>query len=207
MPETVIVFNGDGTDTVSPQDFMRAYRRSMIAANITDDQERAQNFEFYLRTGSVADQWYASLPVATRNSWALLVMEFNDRWEPREAVKKTQQQLEEELSTLKLESKDLGKVVSVGGLDTYTHVVWAQEILRLAKEAGIENSNTLTWSVRKNIPTIMKELIPATHSSWATLARAVEQAPIEKIKEGAEKERRRQEEADAMKNRIQQLER
>ncbi|KAH7904478.1 hypothetical protein BJ138DRAFT_1019114 [Hygrophoropsis aurantiaca] len=207
MQESITVFNGDGTDTVSPQDFMRAYRRSMIAAGIVDDQERAENFEFYLRTGSVADQWYAALPAQTRHSWRSLAMEFDDRWEPRTAVKKTQQQLEEELTNLKLDSKDLGKVISVGGLDMYTHISWAHDVLRLAKEAGIENSNSLIWIVRKGLPPIIKELIPATQASWVHFTRAIEDASIEKIKEGAEKERVKQEEADALKARIQQLER
>ncbi|KAH7919476.1 hypothetical protein BV22DRAFT_1022939 [Leucogyrophana mollusca] len=206
MPEETIIFCGDGNDAVSPQDFLRYFIRSMIAAACNSDASRAANFEYYLRTGSVADRWFQGLPASMKTLWPDLEAAFNRRWEPQVVVEKTQQELEEELSNYKLESKDLGKVIKVGGLDTHTHVAWAANVLRLAKDAGIAGGSNLIWIVRNNLPPVLKDLEAVKHATWADFAKAVTEAPIEKIREGVEKERVRAEEIALVKSRLQAIE-
>ncbi|KAH7905069.1 hypothetical protein BJ138DRAFT_1018215 [Hygrophoropsis aurantiaca] len=207
MTEETIIFCGDSNDTTSPQNFISFFMRSMIAAGCNDDTKMARNFKYYLRTGSEADEWYQNLGALEQNSWCLLEAEFNRQWEPVAIVKKTQQEKEQELSKCKLEMDELGKTIKVGGLDTYTHVAWAAKVLRLAKDAQVEKTNNLIWFVRDNLPSVLKDLVPATHNTWFDFTKAITDVPLEKLKEKAEKERKSQEDSNKLKIRLQQLER
>ena len=58
-------------------------------------------------------------------------------------MKKTKLELERELAEMKIKVEDLGTMEKYRGEDVYTHMVFAEKILDLAKQAKIETTRSL----------------------------------------------------------------
>ena len=71
--EHVPVFHGNKKDE-SPEDFLRSFYRRMGTAN---DETKKQQFPNYLKTYSVADEWFEELPHADKKDWSGIVAAFH----------------------------------------------------------------------------------------------------------------------------------
>ena len=60
-----------------------------------------------------------------------------------------------ELCEMRLEVEDLGKKVKYAGEDVYTHIVFAENALSLAKQAKISVGSNSIWKVRDELPDII----------------------------------------------------
>jgi len=56
---------------------------------------------------------------------------------------------------MRLEVEDLGKKVKYAGEDVYTHIVFAENALSLAKQAKISVGSNSIWKVRDELPDII----------------------------------------------------
>lgn len=86
--------------------------------------------------------WYADLPDATKNDWDLLQATFHVQYPPSACIQKMTAEYENKLMGKVLVEKDLGVKVEKAGEEKWSHVAWAEDILRIARLAGVANSNT-----------------------------------------------------------------
>lgn len=182
MPNNVEPFWGD-CDEENPQDFLRSFNRAM--GDKSDDHKK-KLFVNYLQADSVADKWFSELETITRGNWNLIEDVFNARWPKSAVAKKTVMEYKEELLGLKLKAEDLGKKEAVAGRDTYTHIVWANKLQKLAKGAGVNNRATYIGQVKKSLPMVVKEKVGDKYATWAAFLKAVREIDIDYIKDAAE---------------------
>ena len=96
-------------------------------------------------------------------------------------AKKSLVDLERELSMLKLDKKTLATTMSYGGQDAWSHVVFAEKALDLAKQAGIEMTRSSLTGVHDNLPTVFKEKISGSVASWETFCAEIKAVDIDTL--------------------------
>jgi hypothetical protein len=202
MTQHVEPFWGDRDDE-NPQDFLRSFNRAM---GDKSDAHKQKQFINFLHADSVADDWYEALDAAIRADWALVEAAFHTRWPKIAVVKKTSTEYEEELLGLRLKDEELGRKETVAGRETYTHVIWADKMQKLAKGAGVETGTIYIGQVRKMLPTIIKDKVADKHADWTAFLKAVRDIDVEYIKDEAGELRKKRDAQRAIEARLRQLE-
>ena len=79
------------------------------------------------------------------------------KWFPNiEKRKKTKLELEMELAEMRIKVEDLGKMEKYRGEDVYTHIVFTEKVLNLAKQVKIESMTTLgLFTLRNHLPEVL----------------------------------------------------
>ena len=201
--EHVDPFHGDKEDE-NPEDFLRSFFRRMGSAG--DDVKRRQ-FKYFLQADSAADEWFDELAQKEKKDWNTLEDAFNKRWPRKKSAKKTKEEYEEEVTELRLKMEDLGKKEKTSGREIYSHIAWADKMATIVKGAKIEETTTYIGHVKKELPKPVREKVGTGYTDWATFLQAVRDVDIDHIKEGAERWKKEQDEKEALKRRVQQLER
>ena len=76
-------------------------------------------------------------------------------------MKKTKLELERELAGMRIKTEDLGTIEKYRGEDVYTHVIFAEKVLDLAKHAKIETTASLgLFTLQDNLPEVLRERVP-----------------------------------------------
>jgi hypothetical protein len=202
MPVHVEPFWGNKADE-NAQDFIRSFNRAM---GDKDDAHKAKQFEYYLRADSEADEWWSELDADKKTRWSDIEAAFQARWPKAKVVKKTPTEYEEELLSTKLKVEELGKKEEVAGRETYTHIVWADKMARLAKGAGVETGSTYIGQVIKGLPRVLKERVAGSYKSWDAFLTAVREVDMEYVKDGVEEYMREQKEKEELRARVKMLE-
>ena len=96
-------------------------------------------------------------------------------------------ELERELGAMRIKTEELGKTEKYKGEDVYTHIVFAEKILDLAKRAKVEESTSGLWKVRDELPEILREKIAENQASWTVFAQAIRNVDMGHIREGVRK--------------------
>ncbi|KAK0238771.1 hypothetical protein EDD85DRAFT_950971 [Armillaria nabsnona] len=110
-----------GTDgKMSPGEFICQFIREMKEGT---EQERLDNFEYYLKEGSEADEWFRVLDAGKKKKWVDLKAEFDARFLGVQRAKLSTIELERELIDMKLLDKDVG--VKNPLMEAYKHVEFA----------------------------------------------------------------------------------
>jgi hypothetical protein len=200
--EHVTPFHGDKDDE-NPEDFLRSFFRRMGTAS---DDVRKQQFRYFLQADSTADEWFDGLTAAEKKDWNNIEEAFNKRWPRRKVVKKTKEEYEEEITGTKLQTEDLGKKEKTAGRETYSHIAWADKMETIVKGAKIDETTTYIGQVRKELPKILREKVGAGHASWTAFLQAVRDVDVDHIRDGVSMWKKEQEEQQALKKRVQQLE-
>jgi hypothetical protein len=187
--EGIPEFSGTQEDKTQPTDFLKAIKRAFLANGVADelsDKQKVGLFELYLKSDSPAEEWFndATTPKTT---WAGLEQEFKTRFPNVKKATKTVPELERELGGMRMRAEDLGKTEKYRGEDVYTHMVFAEKILDLAKRAKVEGSTSGLWNVRDELPEILREKIPENQPSWTAFAKAIKDVDMGHIREGVRK--------------------
>ncbi|RXW18472.1 hypothetical protein EST38_g7385 [Candolleomyces aberdarensis] len=185
------------------QDFICSFNRAM---GDKDETYKAKQFEYYLRADSEADEWWSELDAEKKKKWSDVEAAFQERWLKAKVVKKTATEYKEELLGLKLKIEDLGRKEEVAGRETYTHIVWADKMVRLAKGVGVESGSTYIGQVIKGLPRVLKEKVAGSYKSWDAFLTAVREVDMEYVKEGVEEYMREQKEKEESRARVKMLE-
>ena len=82
---------------------------------------------------------------------------------------------------------ELGRTEKYRGEDVYTHMVFAEKILDLAKRVKIEASTSGLWSVGDELPEVLREKVPENQASWTAFAQANKDVDMGHIWEGVRK--------------------
>ncbi|KAG6824422.1 hypothetical protein H0H92_006929, partial [Tricholoma furcatifolium] len=183
-------FHGDRDDE-SPRDFINSIKKFFMFGRGREesDVDKIAYFSFSLKDGGAAAAWFANLEPDRKQRWADLLAAFDERWPGTQAAEKTQSEKQDELMETKLSEEDLGKKVTVKGVEVYSHVAWADKVERAAK-AIPDTNNLLVKSTRLNMPPTLRALVPASKSTWKAFCDAVRAVDIADMKEMKEEKQR-----------------
>ena len=123
-------------------------------AHIKENEQIIDSFGDHLKYASPADEWFQELDKKTL-TWKELEAAFLVCFPPVERAKRTETELERELCELRLKVEDLRKKEKYAGEDVYTHVIFAEKALSLAKQAKISTGSNSIWKVRDELPDII----------------------------------------------------
>ena len=171
---------------IQPSDFLKAIKRSFLASGTTTDDQKTGLFELYLKSDSPAEEWYIEVKTP-KKSWAELEQEFKTRFPNVKKAMKTTPELERELGAMRMTMEELGKTEKYRGEDVYTHMIFAEKILDLAKRAKVDASTSGLWNVRDELPEVLREKIPEDQASWTAFAQAIKGVDMGHIREGVRK--------------------
>ena len=171
---------------IQPSDFLKAIKRSFLASGTTTDDQKTGLFELYLKSDSPAEEWYMEVKTP-KKSWAELEQEFKTRFPNVKKAMKTTPELERELGAMRMTMEELGKTEKYRGEDVYTHMIFAEKILDLAKRAKVDASTSGLWNVRDELPEVLREKIPEDQASWTAFAQAIKGVDMGHIHEGVRK--------------------
>ena len=184
--ENIPEFSGTQEDSTQPTDFLKMIKRSFLASGTTADDQKIGLFELYLKSDSPAEDWYndANTP---KKTWLELEKGFRTRFPNIKKATKTAPELERELGAMRIRTEELGKTEKYRGEEVHTHLIFAERILDLAKQAKIETSTSGLWNVRDELPEVLREKIPENQTSWTTFAQAIKDVDLGHIREGVRK--------------------
>ena len=203
MPtDQVEPFHGDREDE-NPEDFLRSFFRHM---GTSSDEVKKQQFRYFLQADSAADEWFDDLQQTEKKDWNAIEEAFNKRWPRKKAAKKTTEEYEEEITGLRLKIEDLGKKEKMAGREVYSHIAWADKMMTIVKGAKIEATTTYIGHVRRELPKLLREKVGTGHTDWTAFLQAVRDVDVDHIRDGVDIWKREQDEQEAIRKRIQQLE-
>ena len=184
--ENIPEFAGTQEDKTQPSDFLKSVKRSFVAGGATTDEQKINILELYLKSDSPAEEWFNDAKTP-KKTWTELELEFKVRFPNVKKATKTAPELERELGTMRITTEELGKTEKFRGEDVYTHTIFTEKILDLAKRAKIETTASGLWNVRDELPEILREKIPENQASWTAFAQAIKDVDMGHIREGVRK--------------------
>ncbi|EDR00264.1 uncharacterized protein LACBIDRAFT_314456 [Laccaria bicolor S238N-H82] len=205
-PVTLRSFSGETDDNVQPGEFLKTFRHFTTSARITDDDLIITSFGDHLKYGSPADDWFAEL-TSTKQTWKEVETAFLQRFPPVEKAKRTETELERELCELRLKTEDLGKKEKYAGEEVYTHVIFAEKALSLAKQAKISTGSNSIWKVRDELPDIIRQKVKETYPTWTEFCAAIKGVEMAHIRDGVKKYQKEKEEKEKTEAAIASLQR
>lgn len=164
-------FWGDGRlDDMVPGDYLKLTMNKFKEAS--SDEFKAERLSNGFATNSKAETWFEALPQATQGDWKLLKAAFLKQW-PKETVPAlSTEQHRARLRGEKLRKDDIGKVVTVRGMETSGQAAWANRILALSALAD-DPSGAMIHEIREAMPAVMKKIVTGTFSSYKAFCDAI----------------------------------
>lgn len=189
-------FAGGKDDSEDPQDFLKGIKRYMMMKTF-EEAAKIEYFTLCLKSRSPAEIWWDALAPTDKDTWAKVQTEFEKRWPAKPVTAKTTAEKQAMLEGEILKESELGTRISVGGIDEYTHVVWADKVEKLAANIP-DTNNLLVASVRKSLPKTIRRIIGGKTMTWAEFCKAIRDVGHEEILEAQSDER----EKTALQNRV-----
>ena len=124
------------------------------------DKQKITTVGLWLKSESPAEEWFndATTP---KIKYSDFEQSFKQRFLNIEKMKKTKLELERELAGMRIKTEDLGTIEKYRGEDVYTHVIFAEKVLDLAKHAKIETTASLgLFTLQDNLPEVLRERVP-----------------------------------------------
>jgi hypothetical protein len=205
IPITVHSFSGEPDDDIQPGEFLKTFRRFTTYAHITENELIIESFGDHLKYASPADDWFKEL--GKKTTWKEVEAAFLERFPPIERAKRTETELERELCELRLKVEDLGKKEKYAGEEVYTHVIFAEKALSLAKQAKISTGSNSIWKVRDELPDIIRQKVKETYSTWTEFCTAIKGVEMAHIRDGVKKHQKEKEERERTEAAIASLQR
>ncbi|KAF5356708.1 hypothetical protein D9758_013724 [Tetrapyrgos nigripes] len=205
------LFVGDGDNDENPAVWLKQTKIHMMGLEMNDTQ-MVKTLKDFLYPGSVAEDWYYEVmdEADPPSTWEELETEFEKRWPRVVQIKKQPSQYVTELTKYRLSEEELMKKVEKGGITMWSHMKAAAELLELAKQAKISESDLLIPDVCRNLPKVIRDNVGTVHNDWKAFVEAIKKVDLETIRDAvedrekekakeAEAERREKEQADYLK--------
>ena len=170
--KNILEFSGTQEDSIQPSDFLKMVKCSFLATRTTSDSQKINLFELYLKSDSLAEEWYNNAKTP-KKVWAELELEFKKRFPNVKKAMKMTPELERELGAMRITTEELGETEKYKGEEVYMHMIFAEKILDLAKCTKIENSTSGLWGMRDELPEVLQEKIPENQASWMAFTQAI----------------------------------
>ena len=127
--ENIPEFSRTQEDTTQPSEFLKMIKHSFLSNATTADDQKVGLFELYLKSNSPAEEWFNDV----KKTWLKLEKEFKTRFPNIKKAMKMAPELERELGMMRMSVEELGRTEKYRGEDVYTHMIFAEKILDLAK--------------------------------------------------------------------------
>ena len=190
-----VSFSGDPDDEVQPGEFLKTFRHFTTYTHIKENKQIIDSFGDHLKYASPADEWFQELDKKTL-TWKELETAFLDCFLPVERAKRTETKLERELCELRLKVEDLGKKEKYAGEDLYSHVIFAEKALSLAKQVKISPGLNSIWKVRDELPDIIRQKVKETYPTWTEFCAGIKEVEMAHIWDGVKRHQKEKEERE-----------
>ncbi|KAJ7302878.1 hypothetical protein DFH08DRAFT_826203 [Mycena albidolilacea] len=195
------IFYGDGRPGESPHNFKKVMQKFM-GKGMTD-AEKIEALSLGMASGSPADTWFddPACDAVHKTSWGSMSSAFDTKWPKRAALKRVGQEAIADLLAEKLKAEDIGKRVENGGVEAFSHFVWAHKVARIAGNIP-DPSRLFIGVVVEKLPLIMQDLLgPGTvFADWVAFKTVVGDIKHAAIVKAQTKETRLGEMAAAVKS-------
>jgi hypothetical protein len=181
-PKSVPIFKGiRGEDEHQPSEFLRHFH---ILTYGVEDGEKVSFLKICLGPrDSPSREWYDELKAEQKGTWEGVEQLFMERFPDTVKAVKSKAEWEEELLTAKLEEEKVGKVEKEGGVEVYTHYLFAERISMLARKAGVASGSTLIGQVRSKLPRALRTRLKTEYPNWTDFVEAIKQIPAGELRE------------------------
>jgi hypothetical protein len=199
MTESIPKFWGDDNhEDENPQDFINSIEILFVQRPNFTDAQKLKTFQLYLKSGSVAKQWWNGLPSTDNDTWDHLVSAFGTRWPEKTPTVKTVEEKQAALERARITEDEVGTRVKIQGVEEFAHVVWADKIEKLAT-AIPDTNGLLIGAIRKTMPKSLQKVVGSGHKNWAAFCAAVRTATLTEIEEAKAEEKEAQSLRDEVK--------
>ncbi|KAJ6448005.1 hypothetical protein C8R47DRAFT_937730, partial [Mycena vitilis] len=154
-------------------------RRNLLTPTWKDEQ-KIEFFEFSLKSGSYAKNWFNKLLVGEKDTFANLVKAFKSKWPEKEMAEKEKGELHEELLTLVLRPEDIGVRIEEDGVMELGHVRWVIKAAQLAADVG--DTGGLITQVLKNVPDSLLLRLGPKRGTWEELVQTMKDVPASDLR-------------------------
>ena len=182
------LFHGDGREGENPQDFLNKVERG-FDGRVLSERDKVNRCKLWLKSGSEAKEWFMSLGNDDWSSWSQFVLAFELRWPEEVITRKTMAERQGLLMAELLQESDVGVRTKIDGTEELRHVRWAQWVRTLAL-AVPDKSGLLISAVRAQMPTVLKDKVNNTYTTWEAFTSAVCDISLLDIEEAKRKESR-----------------
>ncbi|KAG6823656.1 hypothetical protein H0H92_009517 [Tricholoma furcatifolium] len=192
---------GEDVGKENPHAFIAKVRRTFLLLGLNDEQKIAV-FELSLIEGGPAKEWFDGLTGDAKTTWNGLTEAFDTRWPARAVVAKTAAEKQDDLRQHTLAEKDLlQKKELTDGREAYSHVVWAEKALRLAKLIP-DTNHLLVPQSKAQLPEALRDCLTDDCDTWESFTEAVKGVKLAKLRERI----RKKEEDDKLRKKVESLE-
>ncbi|KAJ6615571.1 hypothetical protein B0H10DRAFT_2220225 [Mycena sp. CBHHK59/15] len=199
--DTVPDFRGEcGKDSVSPNDFLKKLNAHLRNITCTADNDKIAAFADYLKSDSLADRWYKALAVGSpeKTQYAALVAAFLARFPGVVKAEKSDMERQAEVTTMKISMAELAKPVAVQRVDVFPCVDFVDHLLEAAVDTKIETGTVGIWTVRENLPKVIKDAVAAAQTDWKGFTGEIHSMPWEDVKDTHKEWKEKEGMADAI---------
>src|SRR5271168_2609938 len=165
-------FSGSHKDMTQPSEFLKIVGRSLMGPGQVAMDDQIEAACCWLKTGSPAKTWFNKTPTP-KTKYANFAQAFKTEFKDVEKAEKSAPELEREISEMRIKTEDLGRSEKYRGQDMYTHIIFAEKILDLAKRAKIDNTTSGLFNVRDKLPEVLREKVHEDQASWMAFADAI----------------------------------
>ncbi|KAF8234497.1 hypothetical protein L208DRAFT_1261329, partial [Tricholoma matsutake] len=182
-------FSSNGSDKQQPMDFLKKFNHAMHEACVSLDTALIKAFGDYLKTDSPAEEWHTDKDTTTtKSTWEGFKTAFKMHFPSVQKAKKSLADLEREFSNLRLDRKTLATTVAYEKQDVWSHVVFAEKALDLAKCARIKKTRSSLTGVCDNLPEVFKEKISGSVGTWEVFCAEIKAIDINTLRNWMRKE-------------------
>jgi hypothetical protein len=119
--------------------------------------------------------------------WTEFEQGFKARFPNIKKATKMAPELGRELGAMRIKTEELGMTEKFRGEEVYTHMIFAEKILDLAKRVKVESLTSGLWNVQDELPEILREKVPENQASWTVFLQAIKDVEMGHIREGVRK--------------------
>ena len=138
-----IPVSGTQEDSIQPMEFLKSINCSFMGLGVVPTNEQRINaIGLWLKSDSPVEEWFNNM-TTPKGKYANLEQSFKQCFPNIEKMKKDKLELERELVEMRIKPEELGITEKYQGEDIYTHIVFTEKVLNLAKQAKMETTTSL----------------------------------------------------------------
>ena len=85
---------------------------------------------------------------------------------------------------MRIKTEDLEKTEQYKGQNVYSHIVYADKLLDLAKQAKMERTTSSLYAVCDNLPKVLQKKVSEKQKNWSTFTNTIKTVDLGHIWEG-----------------------
>ena len=180
-------FYGNGRVGENLQDFIKKFESKDLKDTMTEEKKTTV-FANRLKSGNTAEEWFDTLPIVDKATWADVKRVFLVCWPKKTASLRSAHDKSNLLKGHILKEDELGIWREVDRWDELSHVIWADKALTLANNVP-DPTGLLIPAIRGLLPEVIRERINSEFTNWEDFTNAVKAISKSFIDDALEKSR------------------